>query len=153
MKPSAVSRENLELLARLEALPPVAEDCSTPEGAILCFEGACRRRDLEAAVACMDFLTLARRTIQEAEKLSDKDPSEIAALADRFDKAFRALIVKYWLHSDGKKMFFPKRETQTDGTVLVTQVAFDKHGKSSSEQLVVAETAAGWRVAWTPLRY
>jgi len=36
--------------AKLKALPTYAHDFTTPEGAILCFEDAYRKHDLEAAV-------------------------------------------------------------------------------------------------------
>ena len=44
-----------ETYAKLKAMPPVAKNFETPEGAILCLEDAYRRKDIEAAVAAKDF--------------------------------------------------------------------------------------------------
>ena len=39
-----------EIYTELKALPRVAKDFTSPEGAILCLEDAYRRRDIEAAL-------------------------------------------------------------------------------------------------------
>ena len=53
------------MYADLKAVPPVAKDFTTPEGAILCLEDAYRREDIEAAIAAKDFKTEARLMLQK----------------------------------------------------------------------------------------
>src|SRR5262245_20677733 len=58
---------------KLAAQPRPSLDLSTPEGAILCLEDAYRRRDLEAAVACRDFVTQARQMLGQLQMPMDGD--------------------------------------------------------------------------------
>src|SRR6478735_8084955 len=67
-----------EVYAQLKALPPVAKDFTTPEGAILCLEDAYRRRDIEAAIAAKDFKTEARLMLQKSGFKEHMDDEMIA---------------------------------------------------------------------------
>ena len=70
MKQASLRRERQRLLAELAALPPVAMDFTTPEGAILCLEDTYRKHDIEAAVACRDFVTEARLWLERDSSYS-----------------------------------------------------------------------------------
>jgi hypothetical protein len=141
-------REREELFAQLAALPPVNADFATPEGAILCLEAACQRRDIEAAVACRDFEAESRLWLQERGQLSKhiKD-DHLPEIIRTTEKAFRDSLAKNWPVEPGPaKSYFPKREPYRDGIVLVNEVTRKSDGSLFKQQILVTETNKGWRV-------
>ncbi|MEA3212586.1 MAG: hypothetical protein QOE70_5643 [Chthoniobacter sp.] len=135
-----------EAYARLKALPPVARDFSTPEGAILCLEDAYRRRDLEAAIAAKDFKTEARLMLQKTGFKDQIDDELIARTAEALVASFRAHTTASWPDFEGLESFFTKREPHADKVVLVTEMCRFPDGGYSKQQMLVAETPQGWRV-------
>ena len=64
--------ENMEpelTLEQLRALPSVEKDFDTPEGAVLCLEDAYRRKNIESACACKNFM------IEGTVELLNVDPN------------------------------------------------------------------------------
>lgn len=144
----AARRDRAELLAQLEALPPVKADFDTPEGAILCLEHALRRRDIEAAVACRDFATEARLWLQERGQLSKHITDDhLPEIIKAKEKSYRDTTAKRWpvLGEDGKS-FFTKREPYGDGVVLVSETVQKADGSFWNQRFLVAQTDNGWRV-------
>ena len=143
----ASARKTLEgIYAELKALPPVAKDFTTPEGAILCLEDAYRRRDIEAAIAAKDFKTEARLMLQKTGFKDHMDDQMIAKTAEALVLTFRAYTTSKWPDFDGLESFFTKREAHSDKVVVVTEVCrFPDHG-FSTERLLVSQTVEGWRV-------
>jgi len=143
----ASNRKTLdEIYAELKALPPVAKDFSTPEGAILCLEDAYRRHDIEAAIAAKDFKTEARLMLQKTGFKDHIDDEMVARTAEALVLSFRAYTTAKWPDFDGSESFFTKREPHSDKVVVVTEVCrFPDHG-FSTQYLLVSETADGWRV-------
>lgn len=135
-----------EAYAQLKALPPVAKDFTTPEGAILCLEDAYRRRDIEAAIAAKDFKTEARLMLQKTGFKDRIDDEMIAKTAEALVASFRAHRTASWPDFDGLESFFTKREPYADKVVLVTEVCRFPDGGFSRQQILVAETPEGWRV-------
>ena len=84
------------LQAELMALPPVRQDFTTPEGAILCLEDAYRQRDIEAAVAAKDFKTEARLLLQKTGFKDFIDDEMVAKTAQALELGFRAQTVAKW---------------------------------------------------------
>jgi hypothetical protein len=134
------------VLEQLRALPPVAKDFSTPEGAILCLEDAYRRRDLGAAIACKDFRTEARLMTERLGPALRDDPTIREKTAEALELSFRTQTAKAWPDFAGIASFFPKREPFADGVVIVTEYCLFPDGRLTSQRLLAAETPAGWRV-------
>lgn len=135
-----------ETYAQLKALPPVAKDFTTPEGAILCLEDAYRRRDIEAAIAAKDFKTEARLMLQKTGFKDQIDDEMIAKTAEALVASFRAHTTASWPDFEGLESFFTKREPHADKVVLVTEICRFPDGGFSQQQMLVAETPEGWRV-------
>jgi hypothetical protein len=132
--------------AELEKLPPVAVDCSTPEGAILCLEDAYRRRDVETAVRCKDFHTEAVMMLQKLDLGGPAPQDVIHKTAETLELAYRKELSRTWPDFEGVQSYFTNREQYKDRIVLVTEVCRYPDGRFSREQLLVADTPNGWRV-------
>lgn len=141
------TRKALEkIYVKLKALPPVAKDYTTPEGAILCLQDAYRHRDIEAAVAAKDFKTEARLMLQKIGFKDYMDDEMIAKTAEVLMASFRAHTTAEWPDFDGLEPFFTKREPFSDNIVIVTEVCrFPDHG-FSTQRMLVSKTTEGWRV-------
>ena len=135
-----------EAYAQLKALPPVAKDFTTPEGAILCLEDAYRRSDIEAAIAAKDFKTEARLMLQETGFKDHIDDGIIAKTAEALVASFRAHTTAGWSDFEGLESFFTKREPHSNKVVLVTEMCRFPDGSFSEQQMLVVETPQGWRV-------
>jgi hypothetical protein len=135
-----------EAYAQLKALPPVAKDFTTPEGAILCLEDAYRKRDIGAAIAAKDFNTEARLMLQKTGFKDHIDDEMIAKTAEALAASFRAHTTASWPNFEGLESFFTKREPHSDKIVLVTEMCRFPDGGFSQQQMLVAETPQGWRV-------
>jgi hypothetical protein len=143
---SSKRRDLDEVYAELKALPPVAKDFTTPEGAILCLEDAYRRHDIEAAIAAKDFKTEARLMLINTGFKDHIDDEMISKTAEALVVTFRAYTTAQWPGFDGLEPFFTKREPYADKIVVVTEVCrFPDHG-FSTQRLLVSETTNGWRV-------
>lgn len=135
-----------EIYAQLKALPPVAKDFATPEGAILCLEDAYRRHDIEAAIAAKDFKTEARLMLQKTGFKDSIDDELIAKTAEALVASFRAHTTASWPDFEGLESFFTKREPHADKVVVVTEMCRFPDGGFSEQHMLVAETPEGWRV-------
>jgi hypothetical protein len=141
-------RERKKLLAELAALPPVAADFSTPEGAVLCLEETYRRRDIEAAVACRDFVTEARVWLQERGHLNQQTREEmLGPTIKAMEKSFRDALAKGptvdWAAA---KSYFTKRAPYGENLVIVSKVTQEADGSLFSQRILLTETADGWRI-------
>jgi len=139
-------QEQAEALAELRALPRPAMDFTTPEGAILCLEDAYRRRDLDAACACKDFLIEATLLLLESAPETADDPAVQRQTAEVLQLSYRKEISENWPDLDGVESFFVEQQPFTDGIVIVTEFMRLPDGSFSEANLRVAQTAAGWRV-------
>src|SRR5688572_22837053 len=66
----------------------IAKDFSTPEGAILRLEDAYRKRDIEIAVSCKDFLTEARLMLEKSDKV-ESDEELVRKTAKTLELSYR----------------------------------------------------------------
>lgn len=144
----AARRERAELLARLEALPPVKADFNTPEGAILCLELALRRRDIKAAVASRDFATEARLWLRERGNLSKHITGDhLPEIIKAREKSYRDTTAKRWPEAgQNGKSFFTKREPYCEGVVVVSETVQKADGSLLDQRILVSQTDNGWRV-------
>ncbi len=146
LRRSGAQRARDEIYAELKAQPPVAHDFTSPEGAILCLEDAFRRRDIEAAIAAKDFNTEARLMLQKTGFKEHMDDEMITKTAEALVASFRAHTTERWPDFEGLESFFTNREPHSDKVVIVTEVCRFPDGGFSQQQMLVAETAQGWRV-------
>ncbi len=135
------------LLTQLFNLPPVNMDFTTPEGAILCLEDACRRRDVPMAIACRDFVTEAKVWIQERGHLSDETQAAMQVeTAKVLEKAFRDGLNRPWpIDWKRAKSYFPSREADGDG-VIVNEYTLVPGGQLLQRRFLVAQKADDWRI-------
>lgn len=146
-KKKTKEQEQAEALWKLRALPQPAMDFTTPEGAILCLEDAYRRRDIEAAVACKDFLVEATLMLLEAAPDTAGDPEVQAQAAEVLELAFRKEKLQAWPDMEGTETFFVEQHPLSDGIVLVTEFMRMPDGSFCQTHLRVAHiTGKGWRV-------
>lgn len=146
LRPSAKQRAADAVYAKLKALPPVAKDFTTPEGAILCLEDAYRHRDIEAAVACKAFTVEARLMLQNVRGGEESDESLIKKTADVLELGYRKEISTAWPDFAGLESFFTGRELHSDKIVVVTEMCRFPDGLFSQQRILVTETPKGWRV-------
>ena len=135
-----------ELHIELMALPDVAKDFTTPEGAILCLEDAYRRQDIEAAVLAKDFKTEAKLLLQKTGFKDCINDEMIAKMADVVELSFRKHTSACWPNFDGLESFFPKKTELSEGIVAVTEVCRFPDRFFSRQEILVAKTTSGWRV-------
>jgi len=148
MKQASLRRERQRLVTELAALPPVAMDFTTPEGAILCLEDTYRKHDIEAAVACRDFVTEARLWLERDSAYSKELLAEmLPAMTKTMERSYREGMAKHWpIDWERAQSYFPKREPHADGVVLVSEVTRGPDGSFLRQRLLVAQTPKGWRV-------
>jgi hypothetical protein len=141
-------QERKEFFEKLAALPTINADFETPEGAILCFEDACRRRDIESAVACRDFETEAKLWLQERSHLSKHINGEhLPEIIKTTEKAFRDSLMKRWpVEWDQAKSYFIKREPYRGDIVVVGEVLRKIDDSLLNQRIMVVKTSRGWRV-------
>src|SRR5262249_7428706 len=135
-----------EIYAELKALPPVARDFNTPEGAILCLEDDYRHHDIEAAIAAKDFKTEARLMLEKTVRKDIIDDALISKTAEALTLSFRFYTTNKWPDFDGLESFFTKREPYSDKVVIVTEVCRFPDREFSTQRLLVSQTDNGWRV-------
>lgn len=145
-KKKSKEQEQEEALAELRALPRPAMDFTTPEGAILCLEDAYRRKDLEAACACKDFLIEGTLLLLESAPESASDPAIQRQTAEVLQLSYRKETSENWPEMEGVESFFVEQQPLSDGIVVVTEFMRLPDGSFSEANLRVAKTADGWRV-------
>ena len=141
--------ENVEpeqTLEELRALPVVTRNFDTPEGAILCLEEAYRRRDVELACACRNFLIEGTMVLLDFDEDIARDPQLRQKNAVLSERSFRRQIAGAWPDLAGVESFFINREPYAEGIVLVTELQHRPDGLFRRLELLVARTNAGWRV-------
>jgi hypothetical protein len=132
--------------AELKALPRHSKDFTTPEGAILCLEDAYRRRDIEAAVACKDFITEAKLMLQKFDEKVRSDPEILKETAETLELAYRKEMSQSWPDFANLESFFTDKQPYAEKVVMLTEVCRFPDGLTSRQQILVGKTAKGWRV-------
>jgi hypothetical protein len=123
-----------------------SSDFSTPIGAILALEAAYRARDLEAAIACKDFMAEAELMLRRMNKLKI-DEQIVTETADVLELTFRRFVDDRGFPAlDGVESRFPYTETLADNLVIVTELCYFPDGHITEQKLIVAKGAHGWRV-------
>ena len=138
-------------IADLEKLPPVTADFTTPEGAILCLEAACARKDLEAAVACRDFVAEATWWLRGRQTKLEKFREELLAeLTKSMEKSFRQSMNNFPPGWDKARSYFVERASYGEGLVVVSEITVGPDRSLFRQRILTSLTPSGWRVV-TPL--
>jgi hypothetical protein len=123
---------------------PFKPDLSTPEKAILSLEEAYRRKDIEAAVACKDFKVEAEHMMKDKPGLAT--PEILAKITETLELAYRAEMKKGFPNCKGVVSTFPSKTDASEGRVIVTEACRFPDGARTTQRILVAKTAAGWKV-------
>ena len=99
-------------------------DFTTPEGAILKLEEAYRARDLEAAIACKDFVSEAKLLLRNLPDPSLSNDAEIVAETARVLELSYVKMIREqgFPNMTGVTSHFTNRERAPNGIVIVTEV-------------------------------
>jgi hypothetical protein len=141
--------ENMEpelTLEQLRALPSAEHDFDTPEGAVLCLEDACRRKNIESACACKNFMIEGTVTLLDLDPNLARDPEFRKRNALFSERAFRKETTEAWPDLKGVESFFIDRQVYTDGIVVVVEIRRSPDGTFTKLNHLVANTHSGWRV-------
>jgi hypothetical protein len=133
-------------LEQLRALPPVEKDFRTPEGAILCLEDAYRRRNIEAACACKNFMIEGTVALLNLDPDLARDPETRKRNAKLLEWSYRKETTAYWPDLDGAESFFIGRQPYADGIEVVTEIQRLRDGSLNKLNVLVAKTKEGWCV-------
>ena len=124
-------------------------DFSTPQGAILKLGDAYRTRDVDAAVAAKDFtreaeLVLSRLPLPNRAT----DDTLVAKTATTLELAFRSQLERGFPDLAGARSAFSDATVYTGigGGLVVTEIVTYPDGRTSRQELIVADTGNGWRV-------
>ena len=121
-------------------------DFETPEGAILSMEDAFSRGDLDAAVACKDFLREARHMFGRLPDFPI-DEEIIQKTAETLEMSFRAYFEENEMPDfEGVERAFTAREFEDDWTVMVTEVCKLPGGQRTMDKIWVYKVGQEWRV-------
>jgi hypothetical protein len=141
--------ENIEpelTLEQLRALPSVEQDFETPEGAVLCLEDACRRKNIESACACKNFMIEGTVALLNVDLKLARDPELRKKNALLLERAFRKATTEAWPDLKGVESFFIDRQVYHDGIVVVVEIRRSPDGTFTKLNHLVANTLSGWRV-------
>jgi hypothetical protein len=141
--------ENIEpelTLEELRALPSVEQDFDTPEGAVLCLEDACRRKNIESACACKNFMIEGTVALLNADLNLARDPELRKKNAMLSERAFRKATTEAWPDLKDVESFFIDRQVYHDGIVVVVEIRRSPDGTFTKLNHLVANTNSGWRV-------
>jgi len=133
-------------LEQLRALPRPEKDFDTPEGAILCLEDACRRRSVESACACKNFLIAGILMLMDADPNLARNEDLRKRNAVLLERQYRKEITGAWPDLEGVESFFVGREPYLDGIVAVKELRRSRDGSFEKLNVLVAKTRDGWRV-------
>ena len=106
-------------------------------------------KDIEAAVSAKDFVSEARVMLSDMNRGMEKDAEILKQTAEMLELSFRAEIKKNGFPDfSGLKCHFTHQEKFKDfaNILVVTEVCTFPDGGTSTQKLLVAKTAGGWRV-------
>ncbi|MCA9066247.1 MAG: hypothetical protein KDA96_24435 [Planctomycetaceae bacterium] len=131
----------------------ISHDLTTPEGAILSLEDAYRTKDIEAAVRCKDFNIEAKLMLQKLEQDLSDDPEILAKMVEVLELGFRSELKNSGFPDfrDIESTFSDKKPYQgRDDIVQITEHCRHGDGTTTTNTLVVARAADGWKVVAVP---
>jgi len=138
--------EPMQTLDELRARPHVEKDFDTPEGAILCLEDAYRRKNIESACICKNFLVEGILALLNADPNLARNKDLRKRNAVLLERQFRKETTEAWPDLTGVESFFIDRQGYLDGIVAVTELHRLPNGTYNKYNYLVASTHDGWKV-------
>jgi hypothetical protein len=142
----------LRLLLVLTAATAVnAGGFDAPEDAVLALEQAYAQKNVESAVAAMDFVEEGRQMLQKINPTLANDPAMVKQAAEGRELAFRdELRTKGFPDFVRLKCSFVGKMQIAPGLVELRQRCVSAEGAESVQDLLVVKSELGWRVTLRP---
>jgi hypothetical protein len=119
----------------------------TPEDAVRALERAYTQKDVEAAVAVLDFVEEGRQMLQETNPVAANDPEIIKQTADALELEFRNDLRKNAFPDFGKmSCTFGSKQQMAPGLVKLSEQCVASNGAKLVESRIVMKKDVGWRV-------
>ena len=133
-------------LEELRELAVYDADFTTAEGTILCLEDAYRRRSIDGVCICKDFLLEGILQLLMTDVDLARDPELRKKNAQLLERSLRKELAESWPDLRDVESFIVDRQAYMNGIVAVTEIQRWRDGSFTRRNLLVANTAAGWRV-------
>jgi hypothetical protein len=148
VKPFMTSLRSICIVGALFVAPPAnAGGSETPEDAVRALERAYTQKNLEAAVAVLDFVEEGRQMLQETNPVAANDPEIIKQTAAALELEFRDDLRKNGFPDFGKMTCtFPSKQQMAPGLVKLSERCVAADGASFIEKRIVMKKGVGWRV-------
>ena len=123
----------------------------TPEEAVLALEQAYVQKNVDSAVAVMDFVEEGRQMLQKINPTLANDPDMIKQAAEGRELAFRTQLRTNGFPDFGHlKCAFVGKTQIAPGLVELRQQCIASDGAKSLADSLVMKSAPGWRVTLRP---
>lgn len=123
----------------------------TPEDAVRALDQAYVEKNVDRAVAVMDFVEEGRQMLQKINPTLANDPAMIKQSAEGRELAFRnELRTKGFPDFTHLKCSFAGKTQIAPGLVDLTQQCVSADGGKSIQDLLVVKSELGWRVTLRP---
>jgi len=124
-----------------------AGDFDTPEDAVRTLEQAYMRKNLEGAIAALDFVEGGRQLLQETNPAQANDPETIRRTAEVLELSFRnELRTKGFPDFGNQKCSFVGKTQLAPGLLKLTEQCLRPDGGKSVHDLIVIKRELAWRV-------
>jgi hypothetical protein len=143
-----ITTRSVCILGALVAAPLAnAGGSDTPENAVRALQRAYTQKNLEAAVAALDFVEEGRQMLQETNPVAANDSEVIQQTAAALELEFRTVLIKDGF-PDFSKMTctFGTRQQMAPGLVKLSEQCVSAVGIRSVENRIVMKKDNGWRV-------
>jgi hypothetical protein len=139
------------LLMLTAATSASAAGFEAPEDAVLALEQAYAQKNVDSAVAAMDFVEEGRQMLQKINPTLANDPGMVKQAADGRELAFRSeLLTKGFPDFIHLKCSFVGKKQIAPGLVELQQQCVSADGAQSVRELLVVKSELGWRVTLRP---
>ena len=148
----AIDRSMLWLLFAIAAATTAnATGFETPEDAVLALERAYIQKNVDGAVAVMDFVEEGRQMLQKINPTLANDPDMIKQAADGREQAFRnELRANGFPDFSQLKCSFVGTRKIAPELLELTQQCLSPDGTKSQREVLVKKSEPGWRVTLRP---
>jgi hypothetical protein len=135
------------LLGLTAAIAVSAGDFDTPEDAVRTLEKAYIRKNVDGAIAALDFVEGGRQLLQETNPALANDPETIQRTAEVLERSFRnELRTKGFPDFGNQKCSFVGKTQLSPGLIKLTEQCVRPDGGKSVQDLIVMKRDLGWRV-------
>jgi len=119
-------------------------DFSSAESALHSLEEAYRRKDIEAVLACKDFVAEARLMVKRLGADS-QDEQILSQTAGVLELAYRTHTLANWPQFDGVSSTVADLVPYDEGIFIATEVG-TLNGRKFHQEIFMSQTELGWRV-------